>query len=218
MNEEDWLSCIDPERVLHEVSRFGPGERKVRLFNVAICRRFWNYLPDASRAILTESESLADGLSGADSSELNRRANDVVSPFDRQYPHKQFPSEEIRIQRDAAAAVCYAVFPNELFGAIGYFWDIDPAEKGPQTRIIRDIFGNPFRPVAIDTAWLTWNNGAIPTLAQFIYNDRAFDRLSLLADALASAGCTNEDILAHCRSGGEHVRGCWVVDLVLGKS
>jgi hypothetical protein len=217
MTEEDWMPCIDPVSMLHEVRRFGPGERKVRLFNAAICRRFWNRLPDASRAILAESESLADGLSRASSSELNRRANDVVSSFDRQYPHKEFPSAEIRIRRDAAAAVCYAVIPNELFGAIGYFWDIDPAEKEPQTHIIRDIFGNPFRPMTVDPSWLAWNNAAVSTLAQSIYDERAFDRLPLLADALAAAGCTNEEILAHCRSGGEHVRGCWLVDLVLGK-
>jgi hypothetical protein len=61
------------------------------------------------------------------------------------------------------------------------------------------------------------NNAAIPKLAQPIYDERAFDRLPLLADALVAAGCTNEEILAHCRSGGEHVRGCWVVDLILGK-
>jgi len=52
---------------------------------------------------------------------------------------------------------------------------------------------------------------------QAIYNHCSFDRPAPLADALVAAGCTNEDILAHCRSGGQHVRGCWVVDLVLGK-
>ncbi|MBX3398315.1 MAG: hypothetical protein KF873_06205 [Gemmataceae bacterium] len=80
---------------------------------------------------------------------------------------------------------------------------------------MRDIFGNPFRPVAVDPAWLTSTAVAI---AQGIYDDRAFDRLPILADALQDAGCENADILAHCRSEGPHVRGCWVVDLVLGKS
>jgi hypothetical protein len=54
-------------------------------------------------------------------------------------------------------------------------------------------------------------------LSRAIYDDRAFDRLPVLADALEDAGCTDRTILAHCRSGGEHVRGCWVVDLLLGK-
>ena len=57
----------------------------------------------------------------------------------------------------------------------------------------------------------------VKTLAQAIYDDRAFERIPELADALAEAGCSNADILDHCRKPGEHVRGCWVVDLVLGK-
>ena len=83
--------------------------------------------------------------------------------------------------------------------------------------LLREIFGNPFRPVALDSSWLAWNDGTIPELAQSIYDQRAFDRLPALADALEVAGCTNADILNHCHSEGPHVRGCWVVDLLLGK-
>jgi hypothetical protein len=72
--------------------------------------------------------------------------------------------------------------------------------------------------VALDSAWLAWNGGTIPKLAQAIHDERAFDRLPVLADALTEAGCDNADILAHCRQAGEHVRGCWVVDAILGKS
>jgi hypothetical protein len=79
------------------------------------------------------------------------------------------------------------------------------------------VFGNPFRPVALDPAWLAWNDGAVRKMAQALYDERAFDRLPLLADALEDAGCTNADILAHCRQPRPHVKGCWVVDLVLGK-
>ena len=82
----------------------------------------------------------------------------------------------------------------------------------------RDILAMPMRPVALPPAWLAWNDGAIRKLAQSIYDARAFDRLPLLADALEDAGCTDADILSHCRTPGEHVRGCWVVDLLLGKS
>jgi hypothetical protein len=70
----------------------------------------------------------------------------------------------------------------------------------------------------VETIWLSWNDGIVPKLAQAIYDDRVFDRLPILADALEEAGCTNADILNHCRQPGEHVRGCWVVDLLLGKS
>ncbi len=83
-----------------------------------------------------------------------------------------------------------------------------------QCNLVRDIFGNPFRPVVLAPAWQTAN---VVGLAQTIYDERAFDRMPILGDALEDAGCTNADILNHCRQPGEHVRGCWVVDLLLGK-
>ena len=88
------------------------------------------------------------------------------------------------------------------------------AERKAQASLLRDISGNPFRPVTIDRAWRTATAVAI---AQAIYDERAFDRLPVLADALEDAGCDNADLLGHCRSPGPHVRGCWVVDLLLGK-
>jgi hypothetical protein len=80
--------------------------------------------------------------------------------------------------------------------------------------ILRDIFGNPFRPVAVDPSWLT---STVVALAEGIYQERAFDRLPILADALQDAGCDSDDVLSHCRSDGPHVRGCWVVDLLTGR-
>jgi hypothetical protein len=88
------------------------------------------------------------------------------------------------------------------------------AESVFQARLLRDIVRNPFRPVVLNPAWQTSN---VVALAQSIYEDRAFDRLPILADALEDAGCNHADILNHCRQPEEHVRGCWVVDLVLGK-
>jgi hypothetical protein len=92
------------------------------------------------------------------------------------------------------------------------------AEFGALCGLVRDLFGNPFRPSPPPPpAVLAWNDGTIPRIAQAIYDKRAFDRLPILADALEEAGCTNQDMLGHCRSGGEHVRGCWAVDLILGR-
>jgi hypothetical protein len=79
---------------------------------------------------------------------------------------------------------------------------------------LRDIVGNPFQPTILDPRWRTADTLG---LARGIYEDRAFDRMPLLADALMDAGCDDEPILSHCRTGGPHVRGCWVVDLLLGK-
>jgi hypothetical protein len=79
---------------------------------------------------------------------------------------------------------------------------------------IREVFGNPCRPVTLNSAW---RSADVVALAQTIYTERAFDRLPILADALDDAGCANADIRNHCRQPGEHVCGGWVVDLLLGK-
>lgn len=80
---------------------------------------------------------------------------------------------------------------------------------------MQELFGNPFRSVAFDPAWRT---STVLALTEGIYADHAFDHLPILADALQDVGCDSDDILTHCRGEGPHVRGCWVVDLVLGKS
>ena len=88
-----------------------------------------------------------------------------------------------------------------------------------QARLLRDVFGNPFWPMpSVDPAWLAGSDGAAAGLARALYEERAFDRLPILADALEEAGCTDREILDHCRGPGPHVRGCWVVDLFLGKA
>lgn len=89
--------------------------------------------------------------------------------------------------------------------------------RGPaaQARLFREVAGNPFRPVAFDPAWRT---SAVVGLAEAVQADRAFDRLPILADALEDAGCDAAELLAHFRGPGVHARGCWALDLVLGKA
>jgi hypothetical protein len=99
------------------------------------------------------------------------------------------------------------------------FEKYEASEKVGQAAILRDIFCPwPFSPKpVIAEGVLTWDNGCIVKLAAGIYEEAAFDRLPVLGDALEEAGVTDEEILAHLRSPGPHCRGCWVVDLVLGK-
>lgn len=107
-----------------------------------------------------------------------------------------------------------------LYAASEFGKDQQPATEAVlqmQSDILRDCLGNPFRPVSLHTAWLAWNDGIVPKLAQAIYEERAFEQMPILADALEEAGCTNADMLNHCRNHVEHVRGCWVVDSILGK-
>jgi hypothetical protein len=89
-------------------------------------------------------------------------------------------------------------------------------EEAAQAVLYRDIYGNPFRPVAVNPDWLAWNDGTVPKLAHAIYDERAFNSLPVLADALEDAGCTDADLLNHLRDPGPHVRGCWALDRILG--
>jgi hypothetical protein len=102
--------------------------------------------------------------------------------------------------------------------------DLSPAVREPIRRLealdavelFHEVFGNPFRPVTIDSAWLSWRDRTVERIARTIYQKRCFRNMPILADALEEAGCTDEPILTHCRAPVDHVRGCWVVDALLG--
>jgi hypothetical protein len=76
------------------------------------------------------------------------------------------------------------------------------------------MFGNPYRPVAIDPTWRTEN---VMLLARTAYEDNAWDRMPILGDALEEAGCQSREVLDHCRGPGPHARGCWLVDAILDR-
>jgi hypothetical protein len=90
-------------------------------------------------------------------------------------------------------------------------------ERRRQCDLLREVFGNPFAPTPFDRRRLGGLGRGVRMLAQSIYEERAFDELPVLADALEEAGCNNSEILNHCRQQGEHLRGCWVLDLLLGR-
>jgi len=113
---------------------------------------------------------------------------------------------------------------GQFFKEAGIVWDKDAFEifaekKGTAEAenlafLIRCFFGNPFRPIHVDPSWLT---STVVALSQTIYEEHAFHIMPILADALEDAGCTNAEILGHCRGSGPHARGCWVLDLLLRK-
>jgi hypothetical protein len=91
------------------------------------------------------------------------------------------------------------------------------AGVGEQTALLRELFGNPFRAPFLDLAWLAWNGGTVRRIGRAVYDDATFEQLPVLADALEDAGCTDRTLLGHLPGPGPHVRGCWVLDLILGK-
>ena len=97
--------------------------------------------------------------------------------------------------------------------------DAEQAERKRQAHaaLLRCLFGNPFRPVVVDPAWLAHADGVVAKVAESNYQRRAFDELPLLADALTDCGCVDEQMLSHCRGPGPHARGCFVVDALTGR-
>jgi hypothetical protein len=204
MTEAEWLACADPTPML-EFLRGKATDRKLRLLTCAFFRR--RYAPgDPRSAIIRAGERYADGTA---SREEVQAALNLARRHDRSEPFR-VTSQTIRVVVcDDISSMAYDVLRLEFLALL------PPKQATTFCLPIRDIFGNPFRPVTLDPAWAT---STVLALAQGIYADRAFDRLPILADALQDAGCEDADILDHCRSDGPHVRGCWVVDLVLGKS
>jgi hypothetical protein len=91
----------------------------------------------------------------------------------------------------------------------------DAAEKRAQAKLLREVIGNPHRPTVLRADWLNWNDGLALRLAWLIDEKEEFDQMPVLADALEEAGCTDQEVLAHCRSGERHGPGCWVLDVIL---
>jgi hypothetical protein len=221
MTEEEWLNCTD-SRLMATFLQGSVSARKDRLFNVACCRRVWRFFRRESvRAAILVGERYADGL--ADRDELRaalrvvhagRAAQPSFSPLGEAHHAAGFVCAEAALggQFAAASNIIHAQ-ALEVSGA--HTDEVYAREWRELCSLVREFFANPFRPVKLDPWWLTDN---VDALATAIYDDHAFDDLPILADALEDAGCANTDLLGHCRAGGPHYRGCWALDLLLGKS
>jgi len=212
MTETEWLACKDPTTMLNALSG-RRKHRKRRLLACGFCRAIVERFPTeiAYRAIEV-AEAYADGL--VEETERKQMQN-VARKTDRRVSRLDPLSPNANVARAV----------RELLGHPFGFREIYVLESTATVlqdyraivSLIRCVLGNPFRPVAVDPAWLTWRDGTVHRLAERIYDDRRFADLPVLADALEEAGCTNPEVFDHCRSGGEHVRGCWLVDLLLGR-
>jgi hypothetical protein len=213
MTEAEWLTCKDPAAMLRHVDTTA-SERKLRLFAVACCRRIWDLLrPKRLRRAVKVAERHAEGRASA--SEMALAYWGLRDRFDPASNAARWVAAD-RETEAASQTMEWTV----LTVAVTSKEDHSPR----QSELLRCIFGNPFSSSSISRSILTWNNATVVRLAQAIYDERFLPegtldntRLAILADALEEAGCTNADILNHCRQPGEHVRGCWVIDLILGK-
>jgi hypothetical protein len=217
MDEITWLSCADPDDML-QFLQGKVSDRKLRLFACACCRRIWDLIPnDSSRQAVRISERFAD--SEATIAELEAafvvadRAVSVQGGLPSYHAADAARLSAHPEMRGLADGTATAAAMAGAGGGEGY-WDKYNDEKACQCNLFGDLVGNPFRPVTIHPVWLT---STVVSLAQSIYDNRRFEDMPILADGLEDAGCDNAEMLEHARSGGEHVRGGWLVDLLLQK-
>jgi hypothetical protein len=203
------MACEDPTPMLAAVGG-GVGQRKLRLFCCACCRGVWDYLGRTRRRAVEIGERYADGRAGWWGTLIGEF---LAFPPDR---WQSDPRQAVRMaalvavrrwdERPTIDPITAASLVARMTGSVGARGLAD---------LVRDIFGNPFRPASFSPQWRTAD---AVSLARQMYEGRDFGAMPILADALQEAGCDCEDVLNHCRdAGATHVRGCWVVDLLLGK-
>jgi hypothetical protein len=219
MTEAEWIASQDAPAMLRflnrpEMRRRVRLARKLRLFAVASCRVALHLLPDprteaavdAAEHLADEQTALKDLVQVRETAEAVARERIGHEPGDMTWWVARMASHTL--SRHAQDAAWESLYPSSL----SVFGGLQPTA---QAVIARDLFGPlPFRPVTLDP---TWRTSTAVALASQMYDGRDFSAMLILADALQDAGCTSEDVLAHCRGYETHVRGCWVVDLVLGK-
>jgi len=211
MTEAEWLACTDPWPMLAHLDG-KVDARRVRLMRVAAARSAWpEFSDERHRAAVEVGERYADGLST--DAERDAHMHELYGMFGQggEFSRLDTPSFELRCLALACVNTPRVARLND-----GASWSIGVKHTSDRLpSIIRDIFGNPFRPpVEFPRGWRT---DKAMSLARQMYESRDFSAMLILADALHDSGCDNANILDHCRGPGPHVRGCWVIDSILGK-
>ncbi len=224
-NEKQWLASTHPTWML-EIVRTKMSQRKLRLFAVACCRRTEHLFVDARcHEALEVAERFADALATSNErlstavrvrecrrGSVGRQSKNGV--VDNAVGHAQLAASFLCGSFPFEAAQAALTFcPRALAFMADDFLATQRQEELHHCDLLRDIVGMPFQKRRADPSWFTSNT---VSLARAIYDNRRFDDLPILADALEEAGCVDEIILAHCRETPTHARGCWVLDLLLG--
>jgi hypothetical protein len=198
--EAKWLRDGSLELLLAFVRiQCRPDRRKQGLLLCELCRLSGSHLPEGTRRKAVElGERLAEGRAFEPlRSELDRLLHD-------------WPAGDHRAEVAWAHLIRMCLTKNPVYAYP--FQGIVAAADAAVRRLLHDLFGNPFRPVKVDRTWLTRNDGLVGKMAHIIRQEARFEDLPILADALEDAGCTEPEILAHCRAAGLHFPGCWVLD------
>ncbi len=195
-------------------------ERKLRLLACACCRRVWRWLPDErSRRAVETAERYADGLVSTKELEIAwEAATEAAWEVGEEPPDRFLMTAAMAAGKDGwtASWACQVISWHVAnTTATAEEWDrARDEERACQSVLFHDIFGNPFRPIAVDPLW---RKDEVLRLAQAIYEEQAFGRMAELAAALEVVGCADAAIFEHCRRRGRHVRGCWALDAILAR-
>jgi hypothetical protein len=211
MTEDYWQTCTSPDPMLTYLRNKG-SNRKFRLFCCYCCRRIRHLLNDVGKQLVDDFEHRVAGLATAiPQSEV------AVGNYENYLRNLDAYSAEYnagwgiwQMIRGGAWAAALRIEEHTRKALPPAEWDQDASY---QAFLIREIFGNPFRPRVIEPSWISPD---VRQLAEFVYTEGDFKGLLLLSDALEEAGCDDLDMLAHLRNEGPHFRGCWALDKVLG--
>ncbi len=206
MSADEWRVETNPFRMLNYL-RGIYNDRKLWLYSAACWERASEAYPQAQR-VASLLEQHVEGFATRVASLLEQHVEGFAT------------SEQVRAGLRLAG----------VRGLINDGWDsawcasrrlLADSQAGDTSVVpvdlLREFFGNPLQPIDMDPLWLSWNNATVVQIAQRIYDEKAFGQLPILGDALQEAGCEHEDIVSHCYADTPHVRGCWVVDLMLGQ-
>ncbi len=235
MSEDEWLGSRAPGVMVAWLEKqMRASRRKMRLFLCGCCRLRCAELQPAVREVLEAAEQAVEHAYYPPMAPAHRRFYDALLAA-RGAPLSDLDHAVTRL---AAWAVHGSGQPAECVGRLAA---LGPAGRDDRhAGLLRELVGNPFRRVRrvggrvhhrltarggdrrvgdllLVRDWLTWQDGTVPQLARAIHDERAFDRLGILADALEDAGCTEQALLGHLRAPGPHTRGCWVLDVLLGR-
>lgn len=237
-------NCENPITLLQDCSRT-VSQRKLRLFAVTCCQSVADLIREEGlHSALDVAWNFANDLSY---DEARRNASNLIqqmpayrllnyqwlnqrSMIQHYLAQAVFASVQVDSLLAAREASIYAAQAAEAAESCG-LWPISPridprpldqrsepfTEKIRQTAWLQEIIGDPQRVIEIEDSWLSWNDETVPKMAQWIENERCFDDLPFLGDALEEAGCNDQAILNHCRVPQEHLPGCWLIDALLSR-
>ncbi|MGE3805667.1 MAG: hypothetical protein AB7K24_13405 [Gemmataceae bacterium] len=206
MTESQWFACRQPRTML-EFLRPRASARRLRLFGCACCRQLWSLIEvEPCRHAIEVGERFA--LGQASEAERARAATGA-------HPHRDH--DPICSAAWRCAILHHDDVQNaNMIATLAALTAHNNTEAAAQTVLLREIFGNPFRPVSIDPTWLSWQAGTVVRIARRVRDEGRWEDLPILADALEEAGCNVPGLLEHFRQPGLHVLGCWALDLVSG--